>query len=181
MPLGIGKLLNRLAPGKVHEEELQPGSTVKNYTVLKRLGAGQYAVVSALQAPLLADPRSCGGASLRGGKRCCQVAQIGLRAHWDVSSGQQSQGHFSGAAAARRRLPPAWQLPASVFDLQSTISCPPSACAGLHGAGARWPRVCAQAGAVWRDVAGRQARLVTACRERCTALGAQVHGRNSLF
>ena len=116
MPLGIGKLLHRLAPGKVHEEELQPGSTVKNYTVLKRLGAGQYAVVSALQAPLLADPRSCGGASLRGGPRCCQVAQIGSWVHWDVSSGRKSQGHFLPPPPLRRRRHPPGSCLRAAYD-----------------------------------------------------------------
>jgi NIMA (never in mitosis gene a)-related kinase len=51
MPLGIAKLLKKVAPGRADEEELQPGSLVKSYGVVKRLGAGQFAVVYKVQAP----------------------------------------------------------------------------------------------------------------------------------
>ena len=50
MPLGFVKLLKGLGGGRVHEAELQPGSTVKAYGVVQRLGAGQFAVVSSAQS-----------------------------------------------------------------------------------------------------------------------------------
>lgn len=54
MPLGFAKLLKGLGGGRVHEAELQPGSTVKAYGIVKRLGSGQFAVVSSASHGLLA-------------------------------------------------------------------------------------------------------------------------------
>lgn len=143
MPLGIGKLLKRVAPGnRADEAELQPGSLVKSYTVERRLGRGQFAIVSS--APAAA--RATFGAAAP----CTDRLQKLLG----------SAGRRQAAGASCRWLPPA-RLAAPPARLAAPAAAntdrwTTTPCAGVQGAGPRWRCVRTQAGAVRRHVACRQ-------------------------
>lgn len=101
MPFGIGKLLKRVAPGNRADEAelLQSGSLVKSYTVERRLGSGQFAIVSS--GPVGSHGTRAG--HFRGPFSGWKHAQIGSRECRAALAGSGLQEPVAAAAARRRR------------------------------------------------------------------------------